>query len=689
MENRSSLNNLIQEKQEDCKCARGLQVRFYCAQENCEKHSKDKFFCEDCFNEIGEAGEAHKMKSIPKLLEELKKTWLDLIEKEGRMYSEASVAYNSQKALIECLDKQASKSVNGVLAGRLVCRDMQRFHNFHEIFRQYIFEYEEYIQNFKVAKLHEVNSQSDTFHECLDQEFNYLPLISMPDFIFDNYRSCIESCPVPQSPDDKALREQILALKVKLGEKNILAASSMNMVPMNPQELADAVNNLKHAQRKQEAQINAYFSLFGSLEGAASVINNCFIQGGQQDKKIERFQEELKQNVDQMLLSQEKIMRAELKAIEESTSSGFKNIDTRILQESSEKNNLEQRINKTDETIKSLQEAILTQNQKRESQAKLFQLKFNEISETYRQELKLKEETLSKEFKLKIELETQKIHAIIEDRISQLKQREVQISKSPSTQQIPMQNYDQPQKVLQNEQRLSSSSQKLQPNKLQGVAAIPSANLFTQEKLDDLLTTFNKPINKYTPKLNAKGQSRLTQYILQIGWKWSLSQLNENANSPVEWTTFEGAERIDRLSGIRTGLLQGVYYGQVVGGKRHGLGIVHTTDERGYPWLYECQWDRGKPIHQGRYIGIGLSNKWLKYEGSMDETYRLTGNGSYQHEDGRQYQGGWKQGKYHGQGRETNPDGTYDEGEWKEDSWVGVHKYYSKEGVLTKTQEYI
>ncbi|TNV83724.1 hypothetical protein FGO68_gene3521 [Halteria grandinella] len=152
-------------------------------------------------------------------------------------------------------------------------------------------------------------------------------------------------------------------------------------------------------------------------------------------------------------------------------------------------------------------------------------------------------------------------------------------------------------------------------------------------------------------------------------------------NSPVEWTTFEGAE-----SGFWLGLEQGVYYGQVVDGKRHGYGIAYSTEDYG-PEFYECQWNNGSPI-KGRYIWI-IGNKWHKYEGSMDETYRLTGNGSYHREDGIQYKGGYEYGKKHGQGRETKTDGTYDEGEWKDNIRVGVHKYYSKEGVLTKTQDHV
>jgi len=132
--------------------------------------------------------------------------------------------------------------------------------------------------------------------------------------------------------------------------------------------------------------------------------------------------------------------------------------------------------------------------------------------------------------------------------------------------------------------------------------------------LDRLLATLNKPINKYTPPLNSLGQSKLTEYILQFGWKWSLSQLNEKATTSrtVEWTTFEGASRGSK----RTALKEGVYYGQTVDGKRDGLGIVYCTDTIGDPFLFECEWKEGTPV-TGRYIWI-YDNKWRKREGTLD-----------------------------------------------------------------------
>jgi len=150
---------------------------------------------------------------------------------------------------------------------------MHRFRSFHEIFRQYIAEYEEYIQNFNVAKLHEVNSQGDDFEACLLKEFDYLPKVAKPDFILDNFRSSLQSCPVPS--DDPVLRGQILSLKVKLGAQSILAASTMPKVPLSQQELADTVSSLVQSQRRQEAQLNALFSLVGNVEGLAAVVNAC------------------------------------------------------------------------------------------------------------------------------------------------------------------------------------------------------------------------------------------------------------------------------------------------------------------------------------------------------------------------------------------------------------------------------
>ncbi|TNV72787.1 hypothetical protein FGO68_gene11253 [Halteria grandinella] len=229
--------------------------------------------------------------------------------------------------------------------------------------------------------------------------------------------------------------------------------------------------------------------------------------------------------------------------------------------------------------------------------------------------------------------------------------------------------------------------------------------------LDKLISTFNKPFDDYEPELNADGDSKLTECIKKWGWKWSLNQLNQHArpDSKVQWTTFEGAERK-----IWNNLQQGVYYGQMQNEKRHGFGIVYTTDSGSNPWLYECEWKEGSPINEGRYIWI-VGNEWYKFEGTIDDSYYLNGHGSQHNEDGYQYQGQWKQGDKHGQGkviykdgrsyegewqdnyrhgqgRKTDKDGTYHEGQWKINGIfskeVGVHKYYNKEGKLIETKDH-
>lgn len=65
-------------------------------------------------------------------------------------------------------------------------------------------------------------------------------------------------------------------MKVKLGKMNVSAASNMTKVIYGQQELVEAANNLKHVVGKQEAQLNAFTSLFGGLEGASEIVKICF-----------------------------------------------------------------------------------------------------------------------------------------------------------------------------------------------------------------------------------------------------------------------------------------------------------------------------------------------------------------------------------------------------------------------------
>jgi len=148
---------------------------------------------------------------------------------------------------------------------------------------------------------------------------------------------------------------------------------------------------------------------------------------------------------------------------------------------------------------------------------------------------------------------------------------------------------------------------------------LPPAHLFTTPDLDKLLQSLNTPLANFTPSLNIKGQSKLAEYILKHGWKWPLEMLNCHANADclVEWGEFKHERFGD-----------GVYYGQVAGGKRHGYGFAYCADASGQPVLFECQWNGGTPCGQGRYTVV-VERQWKQWEGEMDETYTITGCGSY------------------------------------------------------------
>jgi hypothetical protein len=67
-----------------------------------------------------------------------------------------------------------------------------------------------------------------------------------------------------------------------------------------------------------------------------------------------------------------------------------------------------------------------------------------------------------------------------------------------------------------------------------------------------------------------------------------------------------------------------------------------------------------------------VNEKWCFFEGTIGESYLLTGTGSERDEDGIIYSGEWKQGKKHGSGKETaSQSGEYSTGKWKEGVKIG------------------
>ncbi|TNV80594.1 hypothetical protein FGO68_gene10335 [Halteria grandinella] len=191
-------------------------------------------------------------------------------------------------------------------------------------------------------------------------------------------------------------------------------------------------------------------------------------------------------------------------------------------------------------------------------------------------------------------------------------------------------------------------------------------------------------------------------FIRQKGWKNSIEYLNTKADiyRVIKLTKFDGGHH----------LKEGLYYGQLLDGKRDGYGIVYCTHQCNEPYLYECEWKQGIPINQGRYIRI-FQDQWWKYEGTINETYTLTGYGSelvengYQYQgewkqgnqhgqgkalylDGQSYDGGWEFGSWHGEGRYTKQFGLYQTGQWNENKAVGIHKLFTKEGLLIKREDH-
>ncbi|TNV83920.1 hypothetical protein FGO68_gene7233 [Halteria grandinella] len=200
-------------------------------------------------------------------------------------------------------------------------------------------------------------------------------------------------------------------------------------------------------------------------------------------------------------------------------------------------------------------------------------------------------------------------------------------------------------------------------------------NLFDQKQLDRIHAFLNDQLNDFIPDLDDDDHSPLSNFISEHGWKWSIHHLNAFASisKVVKCTQFEGVKR--EFAPI---LKKGIYYGQLKDGKRHGLGIVYCTNSENAPVLYECEWKRGVPT-RGRYTII-IENQWATWEGEIDQRYLLTGEGVCATEARGRYEGAFKLGRQHGQGRWIERGGESQEGMWQDGYRVGIHSFYSKEG---------
>ena len=100
----------------------------------------------------------------------------------------------------------------------------------------------------------------------------------------------------------------------------------------------------------------------------------------------------------------------------------------------------------------------------------------------------------------------------------------------------------------------------------------------------------------------------------------------------------------------------GVYYGQMEGGERHGYGTYTFASGN----KYVGEWKKNKMDGNGTHTWANGN----KYVGEWKND-KKDGNGTYTYPDGKKYVGEWKNGKRHGQGTFTLANGTiHHSGEW-------------------------
>ncbi|TNV82758.1 hypothetical protein FGO68_gene8568 [Halteria grandinella] len=237
-------------------------------------------------------------------------------------------------------------------------------------------------------------------------------------------------------------------------------------------------------------------------------------------------------------------------------------------------------------------------------------------------------------------------------------------------------------------------------------------NMFQHEVREQLLELTNLMTNERRPKLDQSRQSNLFAKLLSDGWLWDISFLNSKASTDriVEWNYFEGINRQPQISDLEPG----VYYGQMLNGKRDGYGMLFCTASGPQyfedDWsIYECKWKDGIPTegrktvnNSSKYSPPHKIGKWSTFEGTMSPLFELTGQGLWTHQDFGSYTGTFVDGLRSGYGTYHYPnildgaleldwrgervrpftEGQYEEGEWLKGKQIGVHKQYLESGVL-------
>ncbi|TNV80010.1 hypothetical protein FGO68_gene8943 [Halteria grandinella] len=529
-----------------CRCKRGELLKYYCAQSNCIKHKDDLYFCEKC------AERGHVYNLISQLMVECRSKWDALIEIEEKSYAEITSQYAKQSAVIEYIDAYAQTVP--WFTGHLLSKEMLKFNQFHSNFLAFLDC--NHLKLTAIRQLHRMLERCTSFSQSLNKHLSNLGNLSRPDFVFQNYAPCIVTCPISLDPADSLSRMEILAMKVRLENKKLAVISNMKAAKLNPQDICETVASLRNMVVKQEAQMSAFMSLVGSLEGAARLI--CMCVDGKRNNGEEG--------------------------------------DPKVKKE------IESKISEIKQAIDS----------------KLDQRDFMKFKRDVEDQMKSLLDSLNKQSQQLDPLEWCALQ----------NQPELQ-SSLYSSQQLP--------RILR--------SPRLGQSALSFKRIIARSPPFSQEMLDRMISTFNRPFNGYTPRLNAEGHSKIAEHIINQRWNWSIEYLNATAdiNNPAQQGQFEGAIRGNGW----TTLKEGVYYGQMLNGYREGFGILYCTDTENNPWLYECQWKQGRPSGKGRYTWV-WQNQWRKCRGTL-KGYLLEGDGSRREESGYYFKGEFKGGNHPGQ----------------------------------------
>ncbi|TNV81539.1 hypothetical protein FGO68_gene16141 [Halteria grandinella] len=259
-------------------------------------------------------------------------------------------------------------------------------------------------------------------------------------------------------------------------------------------------------------------------------------------------------------------------------------------------------------------------------------------------------------------------------------------------------NMVEPQDIKQDESKEEEDAELVSQSQNYDQQLQPQDELTQYENFSKIYYHFvERELDQFLQLIRNNGHAKLAEAALLHGLQ--ISRLNKMSHKDkiIKHLVFEG------VVGDRLSLNKGIYWGQCEGEVRDGYGLVYCISYNNNPRLFECQWDRGRPVN-GRVILI-VDNEWQKYEGAFDHEYLRTGTGNIQGEDGELYEGEWnraemhgrgksvgadgrsyegefKDNKSHGQGRYTLPDGTYLEGQWEDDKQIGVHMQFNKDGRL-------